>query len=151
MGRGNYCPSGEATDQWYLDHDFYMWNDDEHEEFEIDWDLLGYDIDDVLADVKKRFPSFYSIDEWGDSYWGERFLLENKFFRIGRADNEWSEAVFIQMKDDLWPEEQNLANRHFKSYCDGILAILLDHLGQISLRCGPWMSKTLKKEEVLAV
>ena len=40
MGRGNYCPSGELTDQWYIDYDGYVWDDDEHEEWERDYELL---------------------------------------------------------------------------------------------------------------
>lgn len=36
MGRGNYCPSGEATNQWHIDHDSYLRNDDEHEKFDYE-------------------------------------------------------------------------------------------------------------------
>lgn len=145
MGRGNYCPSGECSSQWYIDHDNYLWDDFEHESWEIDYELLGYDIDDVMIAVQKRFPSFHPIDEWGSNYWAEHFLLENKFFRIGRADNEWSEAVFIQMKDDLWPEQESLASQHFATYCDGIRAIILDKLGELYLRTGPWTSARIKQ------
>lgn len=151
MGRGNYCPSGELTDKWYIDYDGYVWDDDEHEEWERDYELLEEDVCQIIEAIEKRFPSFSSIDTWGSNYWGEHFRLENKFFRIGTADNEWSQAVFIQMKDNLWPEEVNLASRHFQTYCDGIMSIMLDTLGEISLRCGAWCSRTVKKGEALAV
>ncbi len=151
MGRGNYCPGGQVADQWYIDYDGYRWNDEEHHDYEIDEMLLDFDIDTILNAVKERFPSFSTADKYGDGYWAEHIRLENRFFRIGTADNQWSCAVFIQMKDDLWPEEENLARHHFQRYCDGIKAIMLDHLGEISLRCGAWCSRTLKKEEVLAV
>ena len=150
MGRGNYCPSGEMTDQWYIDYDLYLWDDDDHAEYERDYDLLEDDIEVVMEAIKKRFPSFYPATEYGDSYWGERFRLENSFFRVGTADNQWSEAVFIKMRDDLWENEENLAGRHFDSYCRGIKEILLEFFGTIHLRCGPWMSSRLTKEAVPA-
>ena len=88
--------------------------------------------------------------EFGDGYWCEKFRLENSFFRIGTADNEWAEAVFIQMRDDLWENEENLAARHFESYQRGIQKILLEMHGTIYLRNGPWMSSKLTKEAVSA-
>ena len=79
MGRGNYCPKGEVTDQWYLDHDFYMWNDDEHEEYEID------------AALKKRpEQSFGSgeLYEAGYSKPGQRHLYrgDRNVFSEGLSD-----------------------------------------------------------------
>lgn len=147
MGRGNYCPKGELTDQWYIDYDGYLWDDEEHDEYERDYDLLEDDVDAIMVSIRKRFPSFYpAVMEHGDGYWGEKFRLENSFFRIGTADNEWSEAVFIQMREDLWPEEENLARRHFPRYCEGIKKIMLETLGTIYLRNGPWMSSKLTLE-----
>lgn len=150
MGRGNYCPSGEVTDQWYIDHDLYQ-IEDEAEEYEIDYDLMRDDVSEVMDAIKQRFPSFYDDEKYGDGYWGEQYMLENKLFRIGTADNQWSEAVFIQMRDDLWPEQENLARQHFPRYCEGIKKIMLEFFGEIHLRNGPWMSEVLKKEEALAV
>ena len=77
MGRGNYCPKGEVTDQWYIDHDLYLWDDDEHDEDEVDYDLMLDDIDTLMISIRHRFPSFHEIKEWGDNYWGEKYLLEN--------------------------------------------------------------------------
>jgi len=147
VGRGNFCPCGEFADQWYIDYDAYEWDDDEHEEYEIDYELLNEDIDILMDEICKRFPSFYREEKQMNHYWGQRQILENKFFVIGTADNEWSEAVFIQMKDDIWPcEQENLAIRHFESYCKGIREIMLDLFGTIYLRNGPWMSSKLMKE-----
>lgn len=146
MGRGNYCPKGEVTDQWYIDHDLYLWDDDEHDEDEVDYDLMLDDIDTLMISIRHRFPSFHKIKEWGDNYWGEKYLLENSYFRIGIADNQWSEAVFIQMKDDLWPELENLAIRHFDEYRKGIARLMLDMFGTIYLRSGPWTSSRVSLE-----
>lgn len=145
MGRGNFCPCGDAADQWYIDYDFYRLNDDEHDEYETDYDLLDDDVNAAFLMIQNRFPSFSPCDKYMNHYWGQTARLENKYFYIGTADNEWSEAIFIVMKDDLYPEEEPLANRHFDQYCKGIQEILLDVFGTVYLRNGPWMSSKIEK------
>lgn len=145
MGRGNYCPSGEMTDQWYIDHEMYQL-EDEAGEYEIDFDLMQEDISEVMEAIKKRFPSFHDKNRFGDNYWGERYMLENQLFWIGTADNQWSEAIFIKERDDLGDFHGALARRHFPRYCEAIKQILLEMFGTIYLRNGPWMSSKLTLE-----
>lgn len=151
MGRGNYCPSGECADQWYVDYDDYRYeHEDSSMDYEIDYELLTDDLHVALEAIKKRFPSFRDDVKWGDGYWGEEYLLSNKLFRIGTADNTWSAVLFLQMRQDLWDYEETLARRHFEEYSKAILQIMLDTFGEISLRSGAWCSKKIKREEVTA-
>lgn len=145
MGRGNYCPSGECSDQWYVDYDDYSYETDC--DYEIDYELLMEDMDRALEAIKKRFPSFHETDKWGDQYWCEQYRLENKLFRIGTADNQWSGVLFLQMRQDLWIEQETLARRHFDQYSKAIRQIMLETFGKISLRRGAWCSRTIKLGE----
>ncbi len=146
MGRGNYCPSGECSDQWYVEYDQYdIIDENEEPTGEYDWSLMMEDFDRAFEAIQKRFPSFEKVDDkWGDRYWGEQYRLENKLFMIGIADNTWSLALFIQMRKDLWIEQENLAKRHFPEYSKAILQIMLETFGEIGLRNGPWCSKTIR-------
>lgn len=152
MGRGNYCPSGECADQWYVDYDNYRYDEDEDEHYEgIDYEELMLDMEQVLEAIKKRFPSFRDDVKWGDGYWGEEYRLSNKLFRIGTADNQWSAVLFIQMRQDLWIEQETLAKRHLPEYSKAILQIMLETFGEISIRSGAWCSRTVRLgEEVSA-
>lgn len=143
MGRGNYCPKNRVSDQWYIDYDLYRLTDEDDDWTETDYDLLAEDLAGALKAIAKRFPSFRETDRRGDTYWCESIRLENRLFRVGTADNEWSEALFIEMRDDLCPEDVNLARRHLQSYRDGIEKILLEWFGEVARRNGPWMSSRI--------
>ena len=148
MGRGNYCPAGDCTDQWYVEYDQYdIIGEDETPTGERDYDLMMEDFDLALRAIIKRFPSFdYVNGVYGDRYWDEEYRLENKLFRIGIADNTWSLALFLQMRRDLEPDQETLARRHFAAYSKAILTIMLETFGQISLRSGAWCSRTVRLE-----
>ena len=149
MGRGNYCPNGKLGFQWYIDYENYKIDDEE-----TDYELCDEDIRETLKLVQKRFPSFESCDRYPHesyrTYWSEHILLENRFFEIGTAENEWSEAVFIREKSDTWPEHLNLCRKHFEEYKKGIEKILLDFFEEVYVRNGAWMSSVLKREELHA-
>lgn len=157
MGRGNYCPMGKLTDQWYIDYDNYSYHEEEDDADYVvyegyDYDLCEEDIYNAMSEIQKRYPSFQPCDKYSNSehgrYWGEHILLENSFFEIGMADNSWSAAIFIKERDDI--ECSGIAERHFKEYCDGIKNLLLNLFGEIYLRNGAWMSSVIRKEEVHA-
>ena len=152
MGRGNYCPVGELTYQWYIDYDRYKEKDEDGED-EYEWFddyMLNDDVGEIINRIEKRFSFFCRYEKHGVSrhaqYWNEYIWLKNKFFEIGVADNDWSYAFYIRENDELEPEELNLARKHFEEYKRGIQEILLDYYYEISLRNGAWMSSTLKKE-----
>jgi hypothetical protein len=148
MGRGNYCPSGECADQWYVDYDGYRYDEEEGERCEeIDFDLLQDDMNQALEAIKKRFPSFQNDEKWGDGYWGEKYLLSNKLFRIGMADNQWSAVLFLQMRDDLYPEQENLAGKHFSAYASALRQIMLEVFGEIHIRTSAWTSCAIRRED----
>lgn len=142
MGRGNFCPCGNITFQWYINDANYY--DGEFNEY-YDYDLEAEDIHYALEKIKERFPSFYECRECKDSYWGQVVRLKNKLFEIGTADNQWSAAIYIKECDNL-EENYGLAEKHFEEYKNGIKDILLDIFGEIYLRNGPWMSSKLTKE-----
>ena len=146
MGRGNFCPSGELTDQWYIDYDVYRFDPEDENNFDVDYDLCQEDVRYLMREIQKKFPSFKEVDKWKDHYWNQHALLENSFFEIGTADNEWAMAIYIKEKDDIWDEHMNLASRHFENYTKGIQDILLDAFGTIYTRNGPWMSSRLTRE-----
>ena len=153
MGRGNYCPSGDCWDVWYVDYDKYEYDEEEDEHYQgVDYELICEDMHKALESIRKRFPSFEKVDgEWGSRYWGEEYCLKNKLFRVGLADNTWSMALFIQMRDDIWIEQENLAKRHLPEYSKAILQIMLETFGEISIRSGAWCSRTVRLgEEVSA-
>ena len=151
MGKSNYCPSGEYTDQWYVDYDQFTW-DTPSGEPELDYKAYIDVMDEALREIEERFPSFTIVTEkkYGDRYWSEEYQLENKLFRIGLADNEWSGALFIQMRDDLEPEQQNLARKHFESYTSAIRQVMLKIFGEISIRTGAYTSRTIRLEDEVA-
>lgn len=152
MGRGNYCPMGQLTDQWYIDFDRYNFTeeDDGGKYSWFDEELLDEDLGNVMTEIEERFPSFCRCEKNPTTkygyYWYEHVWLENKLFEIGTADNQWSQAIFIREKDNLEPEQYNLAGKHFEEYRNGIQDILLDYFETISLRAGAWCSSTLTRE-----
>ena len=146
MGRGNFCVSGELGFQWYIDHDLYSM-EDEANEYTTDYDMLQDDIESAVREIQHRFPSFSERRTMVDNCWAQEVLAENSLFVIGIADNQWSEAVFIKARDDLYPEDMNLARRHFNTYCDGIQRILLDMFGEVCLRCSAWTHQRITRKE----
>ena len=140
MGRGNFCPCGKLTYQWYINNDLY-----EIDDYEYDFDTMMEDVNYAFSEIEKKFPSFHSCKRYLDHYWGQECLLENNLFEIGIADNQYSLAVWIKEKD-LWPESYPLAEKHFENYKNQIQEILLNIFGTISLRNGPWMSTEIRRE-----
>lgn len=117
MGRGNYYASGDYAAQWYV---------------ECEPDIL----EDVFREIEERFPSFRKQDKWirRDSH----VLLANNIFYIGIADNEWTVAVFLSSKDNAVAD--SLAARHFNTYEEGILNILLSLFGKVYVPTSSWTS-----------
>ena len=139
MGRGNFRHNGEIGKEWYIDYDNYRMEDDETY---IDNDLLYEDENEILRLITEKYHSFHAPEKkYGDSYWGIVYQLENSIFRIGIADNQWSDAIFIEVRDDT--EYENLAKGLCEIYIAGIEDILKDYLGKVYVRNGAWMSKEL--------
>lgn len=120
------------------------------------------ELDDIiecfLDDFLRRFPSFHRTtkETWirngpGGQY-GEmsrRVLAENNLYYICAEDNEWSEAVELIQKEDVYDNHLlGLQAKHYQSYINGIRDALLDRLPSIGTYTGPWTSGTLKKEDV---
>ncbi len=139
MGRGNFY-AGDPGDQWYIDYDLYDWDDPLTAS-----ELLQEDINQVLMAIRERFPSFHSCHKCLVRR-DMDIELENKFFWIGTAENQWSIALWIVMRDDEWEPDENLAMRHYWTYHDEIERMLLDQFGTICKRCGPWTSRTITKD-----
>ena len=79
MGRGNFCPCGDMTFQWYVDYDNYRYDEYEDEHYEgIDYELAEDEVQMALDQMNKKYPSFKECDEWKDSYWGQEVRLKNK-------------------------------------------------------------------------
>lgn len=121
MGRGNYYASGNYAAQWYVDYEP---------------DVL----EDVFREIEVRFPSFHKQDKWirRDSH----VLLANNLFYIGIADNEHDVAVFLSSKDNRVAD--CLAARHFNTYEEGILNILLSFFGKVYVPTSSWTSRKIQ-------
>lgn len=121
MGRGNYYASGNHAAQWYVDYEP---------------DAL----EEVFQKIKERFPSFHKQDKWirRDSH----VLLANNLFYIGIADNEHNVAVFLSSKDNRIAD--CLAARHFDTYEEGILNILLSFFGEVYVPTSSWTSREIQ-------
>lgn len=122
----------------------------------------GNELDDIeecfMDSFCRMFPSFGRValaDKWiKDGPYGSlcrMAILENKLFYICMEDNEWSVAVELIQKEepygDVWME--NLQKRLYEKYLEGMKKALLMRLPSIRTRCGPWMSGTIKREEVI--
>ena len=121
MGRGNYYASGDYAAQWYVDYEP---------------DIL----EEVFHKIEERFASFRKQDKWirRDSH----VLLANNIFYIGIADNEWTVAVFLSSKDNAVAD--SLAARHFNTYEEGILNILLSLFGKVYVPTSSWTSRKIQ-------
>lgn len=177
MGRGNVCTLGKYEGLYFIDNDhFHVYRRDEPEADypetrlmgELDFSELtsgewlydewgtGSELDDIeecfMDDFRRRFPSFERPNKefWLDRS-DRRVILESKLFYICMEDNEWSMAVELVQKEEPWGEVwmENLQKRLYEKYLEGMKRALLMRLPSIGTRCGPWMSGTIKREEVL--
>lgn len=177
MGRGNVCTSGPYEGLYYIDNDHYhVYRDSEDVSDYPETRLMGeldyadiasgpwvYDeegtgneLDDIeecfMDDFCRMFPSF---ERPGKEFWLDRgcrrVILESKLFYICMEDNEWSIAVELVQKEEPWGDVwmENLQKRLYEKYLEGMKKALLMRLPSIGTRCGPWMSGTIKREEVL--
>ena len=168
MGRGNCCTFGEYEGLWYIDRgliDVY-YNEDEDEyrvEREISLDEFPswrysqgeseFNFEDMLEIIRERmmakFPSFKPADRWVSDRGircDRHAFLESELFFIAVEDNQWSYAIELLQKG---PEHlAGLQKRFYQTYLNAIRDILLDYYGEVSYRCGAWLSGTIKKEEV---
>lgn len=178
MGRGNVCTNGPCEGLYYIDNDHYhvYRNSEDMSDYpetrlmgELDYadiasgpwayddEGTGNELDDIeerfMADFCRMFPSFERPDK---EFWlgrsDRRVILESKLFYICMEDNEWSMAVELIQKTDDWGDyvSPGLQHRHYQRYLDGIKRCLLNRLPSIGTRNGPWMSGTIKKEDLTA-
>ena len=93
----------------------------------------------VKAALMRRFKSFREADKWRD---GERrVVLENEFFHVAVADNEWSAAWLLSERmdvDDTGPNRA-LMYRHCDAYLKAIKHALIDEWGEAIGYGGPWV------------
>lgn len=175
MGRGNVCTLGKYEGLYYIDNDhIHVYRDSEDMGDDPETRLMGdldyeeligcrwlYDEegsmneeDDILEcfmdEFTRMFPSFKRVEpeRWLDR--SRRAILESKLFYIAVEDNEWSLAVELIQKEEPWGEVwmENLQKRLYEKYLEGMKRCLLERLPSIGTRNGPWMSGTIKREEV---
>lgn len=115
--------------------------------------------DDILECFVESFTRmFRSFERPGREMWltkpgfggrSRRVLLESKLFCIALEDNEWSVAVELLQKEDPYDDHlSGLQGRHYQKYLDGIKRCLLELLPSTGTYNGPWMSGTIRREEV---
>lgn len=178
MGRGNVCTLGKYEGLYYIDNDhIHVYRDSEDMGDDPETRLMGdldyeeltgcrwlYDEEgsmneeeDILEcfmdEFSRMFPSFKRVEpeRWLDR--SRRAILESKLFYIAVEDNEWSLAVELIQKEEPWGDVwmENLQKRLYEKYLEGMKRCLLKRLPSIGTRNGPWMSSTIKREELMPV
>lgn len=171
MGRANCCTTGQYEGLFYIDNeDLHLYTprgevaweeleprllrDISYEEMN-DWDYSPIDTEqwfhDVMEEFKNefvhRFPSFKPCDTWAtrDSH----AILENGLFYIAFEDNEWSTAVELLQKEDLYGNLRPLRKKLYQTYLNGIRDALFKQFDNIYIRTGPWTSGKLSREEAV--
>ena len=132
MGRSNFWP-GELNQNfvWYVELD--------------DPDSFRDELIEAMFRIKDRFSTFAESKGWkGDV----QFLLSNGLYVIGIADNQVNNAITLQMREDLPPEQIPLAQKHFAEYKRGISKILLDMFGEVHKYGGWFSSAPLGEDDV---
>lgn len=126
----------------------------------ISVNMLGED--DVLEcfkdDFCRRFPSFQRTepDTWiRNGAYGNlcrQVILENGLFYVCVEDNEWSLAVELIQKEEMWGDVwmENLQKRLYQKYLDGMKTSLLKRLPGIGTYKGAWTSGRITNPPVLA-
>lgn len=118
------------------------------------------DIEDCFMDsFTDMYPSFERCEpnkylRSGGPIGGDckRVILENGLFFICMEDNEWSMAVELIQKEDLYDDHlKGLQKRHYEKYLEGIKKALLKRLPSIATRNGAWCSGVIRREDVYAV
>lgn len=125
MGAGNFLPrrrEGIEYELYYLDDDEFYYEPEDGGEREFD-DLMRQDaIDQIVAAVQERYPSFRNVKRWDRD---ELVLLENDIAELRIADNQWSTAIFVIGREDS--EHLNLHSR-FVCFAGAFLkAVLLEN------------------------
>lgn len=170
MGRGNVCVNGEYEGLFYVDNDYFsmFYNEDgdavdvtemeegsyQRDDYELEWcDFLFDDFkDDLIFSLKRKFKFeechkylSQSQDDVSTVYnYDHLAILENKLFFVCLVDNEWSTGVELIQKYNMYHDLSNLQKKHYKKYLKGIAEVLLDIVGEISLRSGPWTSSSIR-------
>ena len=145
MGKGNFMARGTYATQWFVDYDNYRVEDD----YGGDTDDLALedDVEWIMNSIQEKFPSFKPVDRRDNSmygrYWDCKIKLENKLFRIGIADNEWSYAVYIELNDEY--DYKNLAGTNYAKYIIFITQFFYNTGLEVYLRNGAWMSTPLRR------
>ena len=118
--------------------------------------------DDVLEcfkdDFCRRFPSFQRTepDTWiRNGAYGNlcrQVILENGLFYVCVEDNEWSLAVELIQKEEMWGDVwmENLQKQLYQKYLDGMKTSLLKRLPGIGTYKGAWTSGRITNPPVLA-
>lgn len=166
MGRGNVCVFGDYEGLYYVDRgylDFYVPIDGEAddglfmEEMNMN-DFPNYEYDEYISrsyyeDFINEFvylfcKKFKSFTETGDDY---GVILENELFQIEIEDNQWSYAVKLIQKEDVYDDHlSGLQKKHYENYLDGMKNILLRMFPSIGCYGGAWTHRTIKREDVMA-
>jgi hypothetical protein len=96
-----------------------------------------------------RFNSFQPVDKWRYRY-GGHVVLENSFFQISVADNEWSAAWLLLEREDIDDTGANrtLMRRHYPAYLEAIKNALLDGWGEAIGYGGAWVHGKIYKKEM---
>ena len=168
MGRGNVATHNECEGLFYLDRDFldtYVHVSDRDAEPKTarqlnnadieynydgsacDWKYSHMESDDnwknmieiVQDSISKRFPSFYTADEWRDR--DAHVILESGLFQIAVVDNEWSAALCLLERTDVDDTGANrtFMRRHCDTYLEAMKQTLIDTWGEAIGYGGAWV------------
>ena len=144
MGRGNVCVRGPYEGLYYVDYDYFYFDEvdeDDNETGNRYFDQLY--MEDSIDNFKFKMMKsgvFTKCDRW--HHRGIHVILASKLFEIAIADNEWSFAVMLLQKEDA-PE--GLQKKHYESYLRKIRDALFEQFSQLGVYGGAWTSGTIDR------
>jgi len=151
MGKGNTCVFGDYEGLFYIDWDnFSNEYEDEHgniiQDYDLQWEEWENSLHEFISDFSQKFKSFSKCDEWIS---GEKAILENGFFYITIADNEWSMAIKLIQKEQGYYDNGNIENlqaKHYKTYLEGIKECLFNQFEELGTYSGAWTSGRIRRQ-----
>lgn len=152
MGRGNVCTHGKYEGLYYIDYENFACyatdeNGNETKErcYEIENDLLQFDLEAIKDSLIKKYPSFCKIEK---SMKEGTAILENNLFYIVIEDNQWSLAIKLIQKEASFYDnynKNNLQKKHYLNYLEGLKEVLFELYDTIGIYGGAWTSGIIKR------
>lgn len=136
MGRGNHWPAGANEYEFCMVYvEFPQYTSDNQ------W---AHWHSKLTAALLKGLPgSFYKADHWGEH--DEFILAHNNLIELRKADNEWSEAIILRVRqtdeDGRW---RGLAVRALEELSKKFFPYLKRQGYKLYVRDGAWQSTEWK-------